>query len=133
MAKQKRKTGWVYSPTASEADKLAISNKFDPVIATLKEGLPTALDVQKFNYCVDVFSKWRGNFFYIMLKFKAAGEDPSQFFETGLARLEFYGSNQFNLSYFRHTGKWEPLFMYNDISFDEAKEAILTESMFAIM
>lgn len=133
MAKQKQKSGWVYSPTASEADKVEISNKFDSLIATLKEGLPPAPAVHKFNYCVDVFSKWRGNFFYIMLKFKIAGEDPSAFFETGLARLEFYGSNRFNLAYFRHTGKWEPLFMYNDISFEEAKEAILTDPMFAIM
>jgi hypothetical protein len=52
------------------------------------------------------------------------------FFDYGLARVEFYGEDRFNLSFFRHTGKWEPMFMYQDISFEAAKTAILEDDMF---
>lgn len=121
-----------YSPTANEAQKKAISKQFEPVIEALKENILPIPEPQKFNHCIDVFSKWRGNFFYIMQKYKAGENSTTDFFEVGLARLEYYGENRFNLSYFRHTGKWEPLFMYNDIPFETVKEAILEDPMFQV-
>jgi hypothetical protein len=126
----KKKWGYVYSPTATKAQKDTISAQFKPVIEALKKNLQPIPEPQEVNHCIDVFSKWRGKFFYIMQTFKTSEKSTTDFFDYGLARLEFYGVNRFNLSYFRHTGKWEPLFMYADISFETAKEAILEDSMF---
>lgn len=123
---------WRYSPTATKAEKDAILIQFNPVIEELKKNLQPIPEPQEFNHCIDIFSKWRGNFFYIMQKFKTGKNSTTDFFDCGLARLEFYGKDRFNLSYFRHTGKWEPLFMYDDISFETAKQAILEDSMFQV-
>lgn len=99
MAKKKPQIGWVYSPTATKAQKAAISKQFEPVIEALKKTF------SQFPSLKDSI---------IVLMYLVNGED------------------QFNLSYFRHTGKWEPLFMYNDIPFEEAKEAILEDPMFQV-
>ncbi len=131
MKKQPKKV-WVYSPTATKTQKNNISKQFESVIEELKNNIQPLPNPQKYNHCVDVFSKWRGNFFYIMQKFKTGENGIKDFFDIGLARLEFYGDNRFNLSYFRHTGKWEPLFMYDDISFEEAQKAILEDPMFQV-
>ncbi len=135
MPKKRKKPQmtWVYSPTATKAQKASISKQFEPLVEKLKNNLKPLPEPQEINHCIDVFSKWRGNFFYIKQKYKVAGENRyKDFFDIGLARLEFYGENRFNLSYFRHTGKWEPLFMYQDISFEEAQKAILEDSMFQV-
>ncbi len=129
----KRKMAWVYSPTAEKRDKDKISKQFEPIVEELKKSLRPLPEPQKWNHCIDVFSKWRGNYFYIMQKYKVGGENRlKDFFDAGIARLEYYGEDRFNLSYFRHTGKWEPLFMYQDISFEEAKKAILEDPMFQV-
>ena len=133
MAKRKSQMAWVYSPTADKAQKDKISKQFEPIVEELKKNLKPLPEPQEWNHCIDVFSKWRGNFFYIMQKYKVGGENRyKDFFDTGIARLEYYGEDRFNLSYFRHTGKWEPLFMYQDISFEDAKKAILEDTMFQI-
>jgi len=129
----KRKMAWVYSPTADKSQKESISKQFEPIVEELKKNLKPLPEPQKWNHCIDVFSKWRGNYFYIMQKYKVGGENRlKDFFDAGIARLEYYGEDRFNLSYFRHTGKWEPLFMYQDISFEEAKKAIFEDSMFQV-
>lgn len=132
MAKSKPQMGWVYSPKATKTQKEAISKQFESLIEELKKRHPPILEPQDFNHCIDYFSKWRGNFFYIMQKYKTGKNNRTDFFDIGLARLEYYGENRFNLAYFRHTGKWEPMFMYNDISYEEATKAILEDDMFAM-
>lgn len=132
MAKKKPQMGWVYSPTATKAQKNAISKQFEPLVESLKKHIQPLPEPQEYNHCIDVFSKWRGNYFYIMQKYKTGKNSYTDYFDTGLARLEFYGEDRFNLSYFRHTGKWEPLFMYQDISFEEAQQAILKDPMFSV-
>lgn len=123
---------WVYSPKATKAQQTAITNQFAPIIEELKKNLTPIPEPQEYNHCIDIFSKWHGNFFYIMQKFKTGENSTTDFFEYGLARLEFYGENRFNLSYFRHTGKWEPHFMYCDVSFEEAKKAVLEDPLFEV-
>ena len=132
MAKKKSKMVWVYSPTATKVEKDDISKQFESLIEELKKNLEPIPEPQKNNHCIDVFSKWRGNFFYIMQKFKTGENGIKDFFELGLARLEFYGENRFNLSFFRHTGKWEPHYMYQDISFEDSKKAILEDPFFQV-
>lgn len=133
MATKKPKMVLVYSPTATKVQKESISKQFDPFVEELKKKLEPIPEPQVFNHCIDIFSKWRGNFFYIMQKYKTGENSMTDFFETGLARLEFYGEDRFNLSFFRYTEKWEPHFMYQDISSEAAKKAILEDSCFNIM
>ena len=52
----------------------------------------------------------------------------SPFFEVGFARLEFVGANKFDLAYFRHTGKWWPVF--SGLTVDEALDCVKSEGLF---
>ena len=65
----------------------------------------------KWNYIVDLYTKWHRNYFYFCAKYACPGPNAmSPYFETGFARLEYAGDvgrqSLFNLSYMRHTGKW---------------------------
>ena len=61
----------------------------------------------RFNYLVDIHSKWRGPFFYFCSKYCSPGPKAlSASFEAKFARLQYAGSGRFNLAYFRHTGQW---------------------------
>lgn len=116
---------------ATKSKKENITRQFESVIEELKKQITPTPNPQKFNHCVDVVSNWRGNYFYIKQKFKRP-EGEGRDYEVGLARVEYQGPNSFNLAYFRHTGKWFPLWMYEDISLEEAKKAILGGHMFQV-
>ena len=61
----------------------------------------------RWNYIVDLFTRWRGNYFYFVAKYACPGPTAiSPFFEAPFTRLEYVGENRFNLSFMRHTGKW---------------------------
>jgi len=61
----------------------------------------------EFNYLVDLYTKWKGPFFYFCSKYCSPGPRAlSPFFELGFARLQYAGKDRFNLAYFRHTGQW---------------------------
>ena len=83
----------------------------------------------RFNYIKDIFTKWRGRYFYFMVKYASPAPDGiSPFFEVGFARLEFIGDNRFDLAYFRHTGKWWPVF--SGLTVDEALDLVISEGLF---
>jgi len=83
----------------------------------------------KFNYIVDILTKWRGRYFYFIAKYATPEAEPTKsFFEYGFARLEFTGDGRFDLAYFRHTGKWWPLF--TDLSLDQALESVRSDGLF---
>ena len=114
----------------SSVQKDLITQQAASFIEELKKNLKPIPEPQQFNHCVDVFSKWRGNYFYIMLKYKTGEGGFKDYFDLGLARLEYCGKDCFNLAYFRHTGKWFSLPMYERITFEEAKKAILAYPVF---
>jgi len=58
------------------------------------------------NYLVDIYSKWRGRYFYFMAKYANPGPNRIPFFDIGFARLEYARGELFNLAYFRYTGQW---------------------------
>ena len=128
VSKPKREIVRVYSPTATEAQKLAITKQFESVIEELKKKIRPLPEPQESNHCIDVFGKWRGNHYSIMQKYKTGTHAIIDYFDTGLARLEYYGEGKFNLGYFRHTGQWATI--YENISTDEAKRLILEDSFF---
>ncbi len=84
----------------------------------------------RFNYIEDIFTKWRGRYFYFMSKYASPAPNRiSPFFEVGFARLEFMGDNKFDLAYFRHTGKWWPVFA--GLTVDEALDLVKSEGLFS--
>jgi hypothetical protein len=83
----------------------------------------------RWNYIVDIFTKWRGIYFYFVARYARPGPNAiSPFFETGFARLEYLSNGHFNLAYARHTGEW--LQVRRDMTLAGALEAIRTEPTF---
>lgn len=65
-----------------------------------------AKDPGPFNYPVEVFSEWRGKSFYICARYRTNSGRPENDFIHRSARLTMTGFERFDLSFFRHTGKW---------------------------
>lgn len=81
------------------------------------------------NYVVDIYSKWHRHYFYFCAKYRCPAPNRiSEFFEHKFARLEYSGSDSFNLSYMRHTEQWWEL--YQEMSLKECLEAIRQEPHF---
>jgi hypothetical protein len=83
----------------------------------------------RFNYIVDIYTKWYRNYFYFCAKYHVPGPDaiePS--FEAKFARMEYTGSDRFALSFMRYTKQWVEL--YTDLSMDECLSAIQDEPFF---
>ena len=111
-----RQKMWVYSPPkpkAPDAVKEEVEAKATELVnAFLKpEHIKPPSKNAKWNYIVDLYTKWHRNYFYFCAKYACPGPNAlSPFFDTGFARLEYAGSvggkSRFNLSYMRHTGRW---------------------------
>ena len=133
MAKSRKM--WVFSPSKqsnlSDDVKAKVTAKAKDIIDTVlkpKHVKPPAED-KPFNYIVDIYAKWHGNYFYFCAKFACPGPNAiSPYFEVKFARLEYVGNNQFNLAYMRHTGKWWEL--YTELSLVGCLKAIRDEPHF---
>ena len=107
---------WVYSPPkpkVPDAVKAGVETKAMALVNdTLKpEYVKPPPKNAKWNYIVDLYTKWHRNYFYFCAKYACPGPNAlSPFFDTGFARLEYVGSvgrqSRFHLSYMRHTGRW---------------------------
>ena len=116
--KRPRGRGWVYDPArAFRQSKARIPSDIehevqhkaqDLIESTLKPRYIQQPDPKvQFNYLVDIYSKWRGPFFYFCSTYCCPGPKAfSPSFESKFARLQYVGHRQFNLAYFRHTGQW---------------------------
>ncbi|MBI5114869.1 hypothetical protein HZA56_00170 [Candidatus Poribacteria bacterium] len=83
----------------------------------------------RFNYIVDIYTKWHGSGFYFLSKYRCPGPNAIvPFFETGFARMEYAGQNRFNLSMMRHTGQWQRIFF--DFTLDECLTSIRDDPFF---
>jgi hypothetical protein len=127
-----RKT-WRLSPPRKlrnkvpESVKARVQEKADDLIrSTLKpEHIKPPTDA-RFNYVVDIYSKWYQSYFYFCATYRSpAPNSISEFFESRFARLEYAGNEAFNLSYMRHTGQWIELF--TNLTLDECLESIKNE------
>jgi hypothetical protein len=84
----------------------------------------------RFNYLVDIFTRWHQNFFYICATYRCPGPNAlSRFFEARFARLRYVGGNHFNLAYMRHTGRWYEI--ERDLSVDECLSMIKENCLFS--
>ncbi|MBM3238771.1 hypothetical protein FJZ31_20975 [Candidatus Poribacteria bacterium] len=135
MAKKQRR--WVYSPPKQTKPKVPESTK-EEVEKRAKELVEHKLKPEyikpppqdnRFNYIVDLYTKWYRNSFYFCSKYHSPGPNAiSPFFESKFARMEYVGDNKFNLSYMRYTGQW--LELYEGLSLEECLTAIENEPHF---
>ncbi len=130
--KPKAQYAWVYSPTATAVDKIRIENDFKGLIEYLKSNLQPLEEPQTSNQVVDIETKWRGNQFYIIQKYKCPtdGNYIKEGFDAPLVRLEFYGVDRFNVFVQRHNGQWMELPMYANSTTAQVIEAIKTDDWF---
>ena len=118
---------WI--PSQSKAIKQKVSDKqkdvvtafFEALILQYKKKLQKVKSNKKFNYATDIYTTWYRNYFYFCEKYKAVFENRlADEFETKFVRLEFISENNFNFSYFRHTGQWH--LVIENISLTECLE-----------
>jgi hypothetical protein len=134
----KRQKMWVYSPP--KPPKLKVPDILKARVASSAAGLvntylkPTHIKPPRkntrWNYIVDIYTKWHRNCFYFCAKYASPGSNAlTPFFGTRFARMEYKeGRGRFNLSYMRHTGKW--LEIYRDLSLDQCLEFIKDGGLF---
>ena len=133
MAKLKKQWVWAKAKPSKvpDAPKRGLSIKANNLIEEYirpKHVKPPPRN-PRFNYIEDVFTKWRGRYFYFTAKYASPAPDCiSPFIEVGFARLELIGDNRFDLAYFRHTGKWWPVF--SGLTVDEALDLVISEGLF---
>jgi hypothetical protein len=126
-----KKRYWVPSSTKSlktqpsESEKENISNYFIPLIEDFKKQYIPKKPKKEFNYLVDIYSKWYQNYFYLCEKYRAEYPDRiKDEFEMKFVRLKYTRKDQFELSYCRHTGQWQLVFV--DLTLEDCKEMILS-------
>jgi hypothetical protein len=135
MAQQR---GWVFDPKAVRRNQKLPDTIKAKVLAeaqTLIDDVPKPQHVkppgknERFNYLVDIFSKWHGRFFYFCATYNAPGPNAlSPSFETRFARLEYIGNNSFAPAYMRHTGEWWEVFP--ELTMEQALKSISEGGMF---
>lgn len=127
----RRQKAWFFSPQKStkpkvpENIKAEVETKANELVETFlkPEYIKPPPEDMRFNYVVDIYTKWYRNYFHFIAKYACPGPNAiSPFFETKFARMEYVGDGLFNLSYMRHTGQWFEIFQ--DLTVDECLETI---------
>lgn len=118
----------------TKPQKETFERKAQELVEKLKENLTPLPEPQEMNHCIDVISRWKGQFFYILQKYKVSPlhERHTDFFEAGIVRLKPIGVDKFEIAYFRHTGKWQSLYTYDELSYEEVKDAVLNDDWFQV-
>ena len=107
----------------SDWKKAEISNRCQPIVGRFKQQYIKENPDKRYNYFTDIYIKWRGSHLLFCQKFKSEGQGMIETeFEESFVRFEYLGSENFNFSYFRHTGKWFPV--ANNLSLDDCLETI---------
>jgi hypothetical protein len=136
-ASKKSKSIWVWAKSntpgkASEAEKEKVTATFAPWIARQKQEIPPLEEPQQFNQVVDIYTRWRASYFYVMSYYKCPNrpEFIGEGFESGVARLTYKAPNCYDVAYFRHTGQWWT-FLF-DLTLEQAFEEVTTSPTFSI-
>ena len=136
MAKQPRKT-WVYAPKKSPTEKVPVDLKATVTTeaSELIEKVLKPKHVQpppkepRFNYVIDVWSKWHRNYCYFGATYACPGPYAmSPTFETKFVRMEYIGGKRFALAYMRHTEKW--FTVYPSLPWDKCLKVIEGNELF---
>jgi hypothetical protein len=128
---KKRQKAWVFcpekspKPTVPENIKAEVETKAKELVESFlkPEYIKPPPEDMRFNYVVDIYTKWYHSYFYFCAKYASPSPNAiSPFFEAKFGRMEYVGDGLFNLSYMRHTEKWFEIFQ--DLSVDECLEII---------
>ena len=132
-----RRKMWVFSPPKRSKPKVpdiikanveTKANELTETVLKPNHIKPPSGD-ERFNYIVDIYSKWYRNYFYFCVRYACPGPNAiSPVFEARFARLEYVGNERFNLSYMRHTGQWWEI--YTELSLVNCLDAIRDEPHF---
>jgi hypothetical protein len=116
--------------TPPESEKRTISESCQAFIEqVLKPRFLPEIRPTEFNYPVDIYGKWHGGKYRFIQRFRSDLEDALEpEFDSPFARLEYVSRDRFDLSYFRHTGKWWTV--YRGVSLAEALSLFETEGIF---
>ena len=88
-------------------EKTRIESQCQPLIEKLKLQYVLKNPDKKFNYLVDIYTRWYRDYLYLCEKNKS--ESPNRIadeFEDKFVRLKIIKKDKFDISYLRHTGKW---------------------------
>lgn len=130
---------WMYSPPKPPAPKVPAGFK-DEVQRQANELVTSTLRPRyikpppkdnRFNYVVDIFTKWYRHYFYFCATFCSPGPNaiaPS--FEERFARMEYIGGDRFNLAFMRHNGQWVDI--YHSVSLQECLESVRDDPFFQL-
>ena len=131
------KKQWGYSPKKTstaqvpDAVKQEVMTKANALVETVlkPKNVNPPPENPQFNYIVDIFTKWYRSYFYFYAKYRCPSPNCiTPFFDVGVARLEYIGPSQFNLSYMRYTDQW--LEIATGLSLEECLAAIQREPLF---
>lgn len=120
----KKQKAWVKTSTGksgktiSEFEKQQITADCLPLVEQFKTQCIKSNPDKRFNYLIDIYTRWRGNYLYFCEKYKSEGENRiTDEFEVKFVRLEYTGYNLFSLSYLRHTEQW--FLIATDLTFQD--------------
>ena len=133
----RRKKRWVHSPSKALKPKVPedVKRGLEEQAAELIEAVLKPKYVEpppedaRFNYIVDIHTKWYQSYFYFCSKYHCPGPTAiSPYFEDKFARLEYVGEGRFNVSFMRHTDKWEEI--YAGLTAEESLAAVQDDPWF---
>jgi len=119
-----RKKSWSYKPSkpkVPDSIKTELTTKAEHLIQTVLKPkfIKEMPKDHKFNYPVDIFSKWYKNYFYFCAQYYSPDSpSTSSSFDTKFARMEYQPDGNYTISYMRHTNQWQELFY--DLTMEEA-------------
>ena len=139
MAKTRKRVQkrWVYVPPPKPKPKVPEDIKIDLeekanllVESYLKPNyIKPEYKSDRYNYIVDIYTKWYRNYFYFISKYHCPGPTAiSSSFEAKFTRLEYVGDGLFDVAYMRHTGKWQEVYM--ELSMNKCLATIKNEATF---
>jgi len=107
-----RKKQWVYSPKkvwpiVPPETQQSVIDLVESVISRLILRYFESHNHRSKDSLTEITSHWRRCYFYVVAVYHTTAKNAiNSDYEENLARLEYVGSDSYNLSYFRHTGEW---------------------------
>lgn len=108
----------------TDSYKKEIEEAFSDLIDYFKREYILEKPDLRFTYTIDIYSKWHRGYFYLCQKNKSdyANRIVDEY-ESKFARLTFVSKDNFELSYFRHTGQW--WLINNNLTLEQCKQMII--------
>lgn len=130
-----RKKQWVWSPKRvrtlpAESEKATIISACDKFVADVpKPRFLPSIRAMKFCYAVDLYGKWQGGRYRFIERIRTNSPDAIKPESAhAFARLDYVGTDRFDVMWPRHTGHWRRL--HHSVSLAEALRCIEQDGHF---